>query len=80
MAVLNDRITFETGTRKYLINSEPEVKTIVTFRIIEGLCRVEISDNQNVLHDGTYDSVKNSYSDISIDPLGLPTSNQEEDS
>ena len=80
MAVLNDRITFETGTRKYLINSEPEVKTIVTFRVIEGVCRVEISDNQNVLHNGTYSSVKNSYSDIPIDPLGLPISKQDEDS
>lgn len=73
--MINDRIGKENQYRKYLINAEPSSSTIVSFRIMDGACHVEISDNENILHNSTYESGKKADEDITITGLGLPSAN-----
>jgi hypothetical protein len=49
MVVVNDRIEKKEYHYKYLLNVEPDKLAMITFRIIEGLCRVEVEDSTAVL-------------------------------
>ena len=72
MAVINDRVD-KDAHRKYLINVEPDQVTMITFRIIEGFCLVEISDSSAVVFNETFNSTNNDYKDIVLGALQLPS-------
>ena len=71
MVVLNDRIEQENRYNKYLANVNPEKNIGITFRVIEGECKIEVFDGNKVLASHTLNTTDD-YRDISIKSSELP--------
>jgi len=69
MAVINDRIEKANSHNKYLMNVEYDKNTQVSFRVMEGSCRVEIVDANNLLYNSTFNAVDKDYQDIRLEAL-----------
>lgn len=79
MAVINDRIEKAGQTNKYLMNVEFDKNSIVTFRLMEGSCRLEIMDANNLLFNSSFTTGEKDYQDITVQAIDIPTEDNKDE-